>query len=1214
MMRSLTGSLRYRCAMLPVIFPRNAGAGGPARLGVVSSGSYISRLCLIRVLTGASMNLRHLILISLTLVLALSLANSLSAQNATSGGLTGVVTDPSDAVVPGANVELKDNAKGISQTKSTNSDGGYLFSFVAPGNYTLTVTHTSFRTLSQTLNVSLGPPSTLNIRLVIAGISTTVNVNEEAVLIHAENGDSSSTMSSLQVAQVPNPGNDLTYIAQTAPGAIMNTDGGGGNFSILGMPGASNVFTLNGMSYTDMGANVNMSSASDLLLGMNEVQEATIVSNGYSGQFGVLAGASVNYITKSGGNELHGNLLYFWNGRVMNANNWINNATGSPRPFDNANQWAGSIGGPIKKDKLFFFFDTEGLRLLIPQGPQVVVLPSAQFEAATIANIDSKFGSTSASDAFYKQIFNLYNGASGANRAMPGGFSPSQDPTGCTGFTLPNGLGTTVPCAVHFETSLGRPTYESLFSGRVDWNIRSTDRIFLLVDYNHGHQASFTDPISPLFNISSNQPWWQGQLVETHTFGPSAVNQFLLAGWRLTGLSGPASFSGTLAALPTLLAWAATNTFTNVGSSQGSLSGYSPTQYQVSDDIVKTWGNHKFGFGASFLRHDASVLFGVDEGTVVPITLDAFYQGGFDPATPKTNATQLTQSFPSLSDRISVYNLGLYAQDEWHARANLTLTLALRAEHQSNPVCQNRCFARLAGPFGSVSHDPDQPYNQAILVNLKQAYEGVSSVVWAPRFSFAWQPFGVSHNTVLRGGIGIFYDALPAFATAAMFTNPPLINQFVIQDDNIAPNEKTSLFKDAANSNATFLSGFAAGESFSQIEAKVNGFSPPTLTSPDRLLKSPQYQKWSLEVQQAFGAATSMSISYFGNHGIHELIQNQSANAFGFGTLPPGECASPPVPPCADPRFSDVTQLTTAGVSNYNGMVVSFQHRFTGWSQGIIQTNYTYGHAFDEVSNGGVVIFAFGSSVVPQDPSNFRGSYGSADYDVRHSFNANYVWEVPVRAALRGHGPDYLVNGWQISGTIFARNGFPYTVIDNAKGFNLHTNNFFGPIYAVPVGPLGPKIPCGEGAAIPLAPHPCQPPQLLTDGVTPNPNARFVQASCETGFNTGNLPDQSGPCGGPAVSLAQGRNRFRYPNYFNTDFSIMKNTKIPRWENAVLGIGFQFFNFFNHPNFGRPDNFSSDSSFGQIPHMESPPTGILGAGLGGDASPRNIQLKVQLQF
>ena len=344
-------------------------------------------------------------------------------------------------------------------------------------------------------------------------------------------------------------------------------------------------------------------------------------------------------------------------------------------------------------------------------------------------------------------------------------------------------------------------------------------------------------------------------------------------------------------------------------------------------------------------------------------------------------------------------------------------------------------------------------------------------------------------------------------------TNPPLFNHFAIQNDNIAPNETTSLFKDAANSNAEFLSGFAAGESFSEIQAKVNGFSPPALTSPDRLLKSPQYQKWSLEVQQAFGAATSMSIGYFGNHGLHELIQNQSANAFGFGTLPPGECTSPPVPPCADPRFGEVTQLTTAGVSNYNGMVVSFQHRFTGWSQGIFQANYTYGHAFDEVSNGGLFQFAFGSSVFPQDPNNFRGSYGSADYDVRHSFNANYVWEVPVRAALRGHGPDYLVKGWQISGTIFARTGFPYTVIDNAESFNLNTNNFFGPIYAVPVGPLAAFVRgrCGHSSG----PASLSTASTSSRWVHPNPNALFVQTSCETGFNAGTCRAHPAPVAAP---------------------------------------------------------------------------------------------------
>jgi hypothetical protein len=137
---------------------------------------------------------------------------------------------------------------------------------------------------------------------------------------------------------------------------------------------------------------------------------------------------------------------------------------------------------------------------------------------------------------------------------------------------------------------------------------------------------------------------------------------------------------------------------------------------------------------------------------------------------------------------------------------------------------------------------------------------------------------------------------------------------------------------------------------------------------------------------------------------------------------------------------------------------------------------------------------------------------------------------------------------------------------------------------------------------------------VSADGATPNPNALFVQSGCETGFNTGTLPGPAGPCSGPAVSFAQGRNRFRGANYFNTNFALLKNTKIPHWENAVLGIGFQFFNLFNHPNLGLPDGNLSDGTFGQITYMSQPPTGILGSGLGGDASARMIQLKAQLRF
>lgn len=1165
------------------------------------------------------MRLRVLGLVLIALVLVVSIPANLFAQTTNSGGLAGSVTDPSNDVVPDALLELKDNAKGTILVTKTDAEGAYLFSFLLPGKYNLKVAYQGFKTTEVPVNVLLGPPITLNVKLAIAPANTTVTVTEEAPLIHADNGDVSTTMTELQVSETPNPGNDLTYIAQTVPGVVMNTDQGGpaitlGNFSSLGMPGTSNLFTINGMNSNDMGFSVNMTGATFMLLGQNQIQEATVVSEGYSGQFGLYAGANVNYVSRSGGNKVHGNAAYYWNGRVFNANDWFNNANGAPRPFDNANQWASSVGGPIKKDKLFYYFNNEGMDLLIPSPPFPVVLPSPQFEAATIAHIDSRFGSTSASDSFYKQMFDLYNHAPGANRATPGA---PDDPLGCGGFIGPNGLGTAVPCAVSFETTLsGQPTHEYLTSGRVDWNIGSKDRAFLMLQYDVGLQPTNTDPISPAFNAVSNRPWWQGQLIETHMFNSAASNQLTIGGYWASLIFSLVNPAQAISAFPTVLAWSSSGlSFTDLGGLDWLIpNGKNVTQYQIADDFVTTRGKHTVGFGWYFLRDDWTTPIPARNqvGTLSPMTLDAFYQGGVDLTRPSTDYTQLSQSFTSSSrQHFAFYSLALYGQDAWHVRPNLAVTFTLRSEHQSNPICQELCFARFAGSFDSVSHDPNQPYNEAIVINQKQAFAGLNHLLWLPRFSFAWQPRGISHNMVLRGGVGIFYDPLPGSVFPVYRVNPPLLNSFTVTNNNLTPKEITSLFKDAASSNTAFVNGFAAGETLDQIEAKIPQFFPPAFNNPGKTTDSPQYQEWSLELEQAIETSSSLSIGYFGHHGIHVPFQNPSANAWGFGSFPAALCTSTSGPPCADPRFSEVTEFNTVGVSNYNGMIISFQHRF---DQGIVQVNYTYSHTLDEVSNGGAAFpFTSASASSPQDPNNIRGSYGPAEYDVRHSLNASYVWQLPVKRLLLGHGPAYLVDGWQIAGTIFARTGFPYTVFDGREARLLNNNNFYGPIYAVPDGRIGSLASCGGGAAFPPSPNPCQPSQVLPDGTTPHPDARFVQAGCETDFNTGNLPGPSGPCSGPSVHLAQGRNRFRGPSFFDTDFSVTKNTRIPGWEKATLGIGVQFFNFLNHPNFGFPDNQIQHSSFGQIFYLATPPTSILGA-VGGDNAPRMIQLKAQLQF
>jgi hypothetical protein len=1149
-------------------------------------------------------------------VLVLSLgvvpASNLPAQTTASGGLSGVVLDPTHAVVPDADVEITDNAKGTTQSTKTDREGVYRFFFLAPGRYTLTVGHPGFREEKRTVNVLQGPPVSVNLTLTVTTASTNITVTDEAPLLQAENGDVAATMNQTQVAEVPNPGNDLTYTVQTAPGVVMNTEGqGGAYFSVLGMPGNSYHFTMDGLNGTDNANGLPFTSSFSLLMGQNQVQEATLVSTGYSGQFGGAAGGNVNYTTKSGSNQFHGNAQYYWNGRILNANDWFSNTFELQRPFDNANQWAGSFGGPLKKNKLFFFFDTEGLRVLIPV-QLFVTVPSPKFEAATQAHIDDLFGATSASHFFYKKIFDVYRAAPGANTAEAG--VPGDPLGGCgTNFTL---LGEGVPCADTFFTFAGRPSQDTLTAARVDWTLGRNDRAFLRLRYDGGRSALITDPISPAFDVDYDVRWWQGQIIETHTFGSSAASQFSVARSYNSYDYSFKDVSKALEMFPTVLNFSLFQ-FNPLGNPYIGL-GFSRNypQYQLSEDLVKTRGNHKLGFGASFERIHWT-LAAYEPFTVGSLnvqTLDAFYQGGFDPASPDANFTQLNQNFPSTkAQRMAFYNLALYGQDEWHAQPNLTLTFALRAEHQSNPTCESRCFVRMAGSFESVSHDPAQPYNQALFVNQRQALAATDSIVWSPRFSFAWQPFGGTHNAVLRGGAGIFYDPVPGYLAQALSTNPPVLNAYSIHGYNLTPGEDNSLFTAAKNSNQEFMEGFPIGKTLSDFKQLDPNFTPPSITVPGGRTRTPQYQKWSLELQHAFGAATSLNVGYFGHHGIHELVLDPNVNAFGFGSLPAGLCESPPVPPCADARFGGVTEIRSEAVSNYNGMVVSFRHRFQHWGQGLFQANYTYGHAIDEVSNGGLFTFTINSSSSPADPNYLRSAYGNAEYDVRHSLNANYVWEVPVKAALGGHGPDFLVKGWQVSGTLFVRTGFPYTVFDYAKSGQLTANNYFGTVYAVPAGPIGSDLDCGKGAALPAAPHPCQVLQVLPKG-DPNPQARFVQAGCETGFNTGTLPGPTGPCDGQSVSFVQGRNRFRGPGYFNSDFTIVKNTKIPGWENAELGIGFQFFNVFNYPNFGIPDHSTSLASFGMIGYTNQPPTSLLGSGLGGDTVARMIQLKVQLQF
>lgn len=277
-----------------------------------------------------------------TLLVAGLFAVQVMAQTIVTGDVTGTVTDPSNAVVSGATVTLASAESGTNATVKTNSTGLYRFPLLKPGNYKISVAQSGFRTTTETAVVAIGAVTTANIQLQIGQGSETVEVTGAAPLIQTENANIQTSVTEKEVMELPNSGNDLTQIAQAAPGVTMNSSSGGGygNFTAFGLPATANLFTVNGNDEMDPYLNLNNSGATNLLLGKNEVQEAAVVSNGYTGQYGRQAGAQVDYATLSGTNQYHGDAMYWWNGRTMNANDWFNNETLplTARPFVNNNQ------------------------------------------------------------------------------------------------------------------------------------------------------------------------------------------------------------------------------------------------------------------------------------------------------------------------------------------------------------------------------------------------------------------------------------------------------------------------------------------------------------------------------------------------------------------------------------------------------------------------------------------------------------------------------------------------------------------------------------------------------------------------------------------------------------------------------------------------------------------------------------------------------------
>lgn len=487
------------------------------------------------------------------------------------------------------------------------------------------------------------------------------------------------------------------------------------------------------------------------------------------------------------------------------------------------------------------------------------------------------------------------------------------------------------------------------------------------------------------------------QISETHVIGPNTVNEFKGSTLFYSAVFTPSDPSGALAALPTYLIFASTP-FSNVGAWGQPGPFYYPQgrrvfQYQILDDISHVRGRHTFRAGFSWLHDNITDLDFQSEAAPLNgannTTLSDFFNGG-------GSSTSLNQAFPSSPEEGLRFNTyGGYIADDWKVNDRLNVSLNLRLESYASPTCDSNCFSRLSTAFTGtpVPDAMSTPYNQFILSGQHNAFPHTQAAVWEPRVGIAWRPFH-GDKTVIRTGAGIFADELPGSLAESAAFNAPGLNAFTIGNGLLAPGVGGSLFTTASQANQALLTQFKSGGSFNSISQSVPGFSAPTFFAFPNSFHQPTYYKSNFEVEQALPAKLVLTANYSGMHGSHIPIGDEGLNGYcPANVCPNGFTGLPAAPP--NPALGTVVQYLSAGNSSYNGLTISLQRRFTTGLT--FHVNYTWSHALDDVSNGGVTTLPFGilttdtSISKPQNPFDVRGNYGNADYDVRHYISAGFV-------------------------------------------------------------------------------------------------------------------------------------------------------------------------------------------------------------------------------
>lgn len=1079
------------------------------------------------------------VVLATLLTLVLTEPRALWAQ-VTGATLSGVVRDSSGAVVSGAIVNIKNTATGEVRKVISNGEGVYSAPNLQPGPYQVEVAAAGFRSvLQKDLNLTVGAQQSLNIALQVGSNTQTVVVTDVPAAIETSSSAMSATVDSTTVRELPLNGRDWTSLATLSPGvtsipnqattgfsANKGNRGFGNQLSNGGHRANENNYRVNGMSTNDY-SNAAPGGATGVNLGVDAIDQFSVLTSDYTAEYGRTSGADINAITKSGTNKLHGTAYFFDRDSIFDARNFFD---GPKIPPFRRVQFGASGGGPIRKDHAFIFADYEGIRQSLSNSGTIRV-PNAGARAAAVGAIQP-----------YLALWPT---------------APSGSPD-----TNPGGIG-----VQSFNVNFPTTANENYVITRYDETFSQKDSVDATYFFDSGPQQQ-ADPLgNTVHSVFSRRQMFTGE--ETHIFSQAFLNTVRAGVSHITGLindpvhGDAVATDNALAIAPGAKATpqigvAGLTTAYGLGGFNRFNHGWNSTQ--IYDDAFDTRGNHamKFGFAFENMHYDVLERLSPNGRMNNYPSLTAFLNNNTD----KLNAVA-----PGGSHQVAFRQniIAFYAQDDWRVRPNLTFNYGLRYEMTTKAKDANTLPAYTVNGYSvaAAGFQEIQSLSNCTPGTTACGPVGTSSpthsnpTVWnfEPRIGLAWNIFG-SGNTVLHAGVGMF-DVLPLPYVFGLNTAATAPFQIIGSDKH------ATLGTGQPDPNISF-----------DRQKIRNRYIQPNPKRAD-------VYNWNVYVQQNLGASFTLMVGYVGSRSLHlsaaadDINLVQPTFVAGTGIVFPCDpsqlgagqtCADTQTGTRIDSNWgggAGIRPVIFDGASSYNSIQSQLQKQMGHGIQG--QFAYTFSHCND-LSSAPVTGDTYLNSIAVPLMLVKKARVGACDFDIRQVGSGNLIWDVPAPHAAHGI-TNFVTNGWELGGIVTLQSGAPFTVTAGDGNDPLGTgfNGDFSMDFASIISGCNP-IHGGINYLNANCFTPPTAPASLAVATTANP----------FGCAPNSFPNYGGmvPSGQQFCSNVLGnthRNQFYGPSLKTVDMSLFKNNKVPRIsETFNVQFRAEFFNILNHTNFLSP--------------------------------------------